>query len=346
MRKVLFLVLIICMTFYFWGTALASADELVNEDTDLEAESFTTVIGDETYTYEILEDGTAKITFYHDEDYKNIPDVTSIPEEIDGYQVSTLDDMSYSKSDIDPYWRAFRTLFIPDCVTKIVGNPFANVQSFSVNPSHPTLAVIDGALFNKQEKSLIEADDYAPIIPEGIKKLGTRSYHYDSDKNMVIPESVEEIDDYAFVQGSSIVSSNPSHVMTIKNGNVKIGNNPFLYCRELIKIQITSDHYIFDKESRAFYDTNENRFISMLRTSNSKDYVIPEGIETIGEHAFSYCDIERVTIPASVTSIGETAFENCDKLKEVLVDEGSYAEQYCKELGLYYSYASDDWLNN
>jgi hypothetical protein len=49
--------------------------------------------------------------------------------------------------------------------------------------------------------------------------------------------------------------------------------------------------------------------------------------------------LTRVTIPASVTSIGDEAFSFCAKTLTVTVDRGSWAEQYCKDNGLNYSFS-------
>ena len=50
---------------------------------------------------------------------------------------------------------------------------------------------------------------------------------------------------------------------------------------------------------------------------------LPEGIEAIGNSAFSGTAITSITIPASVTSIGTGAFMNCANLETVIFAEGS-----------------------
>ena len=75
------------------------------------------------------------------------------------------------------------------------------------------------------------------------------------------------------------------------------------------------------------------RCAKVLKTVDIADTVV-----SIGEKAFEDCELLRqVFIPASVTEIGEGAFLDCPELI-LMVEEGSYAEQYAIENGLKYVY--------
>ena len=51
-----------------------------------------------------------------------------------------------------------------------------------------------------------------------------------------------------------------------------------------------------------------------------KDIVLPQGITSIGNSAFSGCSsLESITIPDSVTNIGQGAFINCTKLESITI---------------------------
>jgi len=53
-----------------------------------------------------------------------------------------------------------------------------------------------------------------------------------------------------------------------------------------------------------------------------KKVVIEDGIESIGNDAFSYCvNLKDVSIPDSVTSIGKMAFENCESLGSITIPD-------------------------
>ena len=65
---------------------------------------------------------------------------------------------------------------------------------------------------------------------------------------------------------------------------------------------------------------------------------LPEGITSIGDHAFSSCDsLVSIAIPEGITSIGDHAFSSCKKLANITIPKsvtsiGNYAFSYCTSL--------------
>ena len=59
------------------------------------------------------------------------------------------------------------------------------------------------------------------------------------------------------------------------------------------------------------------------RRKKLKKVKLPEGLLSIGEKSFAYCDLlEEIKIPDSVTKIGAKAFYGCKKLKKIILPNG------------------------
>ena len=78
--------------------------------------------------------------------------------------------------------------------------------------------------------------------------------------------------------------------------------------------------------------------------------ILPDSVTLIDDYAFCNAHIKSIVIPASVKEIGEDAFTAYDEASSslkpmpgltLLVREGSYAEQYCKDNGLAYVCVED-----
>ena len=81
-------------------------------------------------------------------------------------------------------------------------------------------------------------------------------------------------------------------------------------------------------------EIGEEAFMGCTRLIN---ITIPEGIEKIGDRAFSKCMFPYFTIPESVTYIGYGAFGMCDGLKEIVIPQSvttldALAFAYCSNL--------------
>lgn len=205
------------------------------------------------------------------------------------------------------------SITLPDALTSIGGIAFENctkLEAIQVSPEHPTLATIDGVLFNKLDKRLVRYPEGLTArkygVPKGIREIGEYAFYgCDSLKTITLPDTITCIDAYAFCDCWDLMN------ITLSDKITSIGEGAFSSCYDLRKI------------------------------------TLPDTLTSIGAEAFSGCEnLTSITIPETVTSIGENAFSGCKSLT-LTVTRDSYGAQYCKENNLNYSYPdSNDWLND
>lgn len=166
-------------------------------------------------------------------------------------------------------------------------------------------------------------------LPDGITTIEDQAFFRCSSlKDIAIPNSVTKIGDSAFNNCNSLVDiALPSGIVTIGDSAfwnctslrsitlpqniITIGNNAFSYCNSLTSFfgkYASSDHrcLIIDGQLIAF------------ARSGLTEYVIPNDVTTIGDHAFAGCyDLTNIIFSNSITTIGEWAFVNCTSLTNI-----------------------------
>lgn len=135
-------------------------------------------------------------------------------------------------------------------------------------------------------------------------------------QEVVLPQSLLRL-------GSSCFDSNwRINKCNIPSKINKIEMSTFSYCDALFSVKIPSS--VLEIGAFAFTDTA----IPSL--------VLPEGIETIGQNAFSLCkNLRSVILPRSLTNIADNAFDSPEKnpLLTFYVYPGSYGLMWAREHG-------------
>lgn len=151
--------------------------------------------------------------------------------------------------------------------------------------------------------------------------------------DLVIPQSITELKAYVFEGGACFES------VAVHPGVTKMGYSAFYDCVGLkkVKVEDVAAWCGIEFEDRT---ANPLRYAGNLYMSEQqvKSLVIPEGVTSIGQYAFTYgTGFTSVSMPNGLQSIGDYAFEVCDNLTEVAVPGtvsgmGSYIFQNCTGL--------------
>ena len=153
-------------------------------------------------------------------------------------------------------------------------------------------------------------------------KTASVTYHDSYSGDIAIPESIVMegimynvtcIGEDAFRWRSSLTS------IEIPNSVTSIGYDAFSGCSSLTRVDITDIAVWCNIDFEGFY-SNPLRYAEHLYLNGEevKDLIIPEGVTTISNYAFSGCSgLTSVEIPNSVTSIGDEAFSHCSSLTSV-----------------------------
>ncbi len=142
------------------------------------------------------------------------------------------------------------------------------------------------------------------VIPNSVTSIGDFAfYDCSSLTSVIIGESVTSIGSHAFYGCTSLTS------VTIPNSVTSIGNGAFSDCSSLTSVTIGES--VTSIGERAFAEC-----------SSLTSITIPNSVTSIGDNAFYSCSgLTSVTIPESVTSIGDWAFSGCSSLTSITIPE-------------------------
>ena len=126
---------------------------------------------------------------------------------------------------------------------------------------------------------------------------------------LVIPDGVTRIADSAFYGNRNLEE------IYIPKSLTNIGRTAFSYCQKLESIHVDPENKNYITVNGVLFNKKMDTLIQYPAAKADADYVVPDGVKTIGGGAFSDSIIETITLPEGVTSIGEIAFWGCLELK-------------------------------
>ena len=197
------------------------------------------------------------------------------------------------------------SLIIPDSVTDIGAEAFYQCSLESVTIGDGVKSIGDYAFYGCNYLTSL-------TIGEKVESIGIQAFlgcwHL---TNVTIPDSVTSIGDLAFSGCSELAD------LTIPVNVASIGKGAFEACNALTSIKVASGNENYSSKDGVLFNQDATELVIYPAGLNGK-YTIPDGVEGIGDCAFSGCTgLTSVTIPDSVTSIGEYAFYGCGNLSDV-----------------------------
>lgn len=285
-------------------------------ETYANANGFTFIEDPSVYQYQLLDDGTAKITGYTGGG-GNI----TIPSELDGHAVTSIGNRAFEGCN------SLTTVTIPNTVTSIGSSAFASC-------SNMTSITIPNSVTNIDSYAFANCSSLASIvIPDSVTNIDHYAFYRCKMTSVNIPRSVTNIGMGAFASCSSLtnitVDSNNSAYCSI-DGNLYNKNATMLM------------QYAAGKTASSFVVPNTvtltNNY-AFLKCDNLTSVTLPNGFKQISNRTFGYCsNLTSITIPNTVTRIDICAFENCPKLTAVTIPNSvtgiaEHALGYC-------------WVNN
>ena len=278
-----------------------------------------------TFLSNVYKDGQGVLTFddtitsIGNEAFRGCSSLTSItiPD-----SVTSIGDSAFA------YCTSLTSVTIPDSVTEIGGSAFSNCDSLTSVTIGNGVTSIGNSAFTRCNKltsvDITDIEAWCKISFGGSTSnplCYAHNLYLDGElvTDLVIPDSVTSIGDYAFYDCNSLTS------VTIPDSVTSIGKFAFNDCTSLTSVTIGNGV------------TSIGIFAFSYCTSLTS-VTIPNSVTKIGDSAFYYCSsLTSVTIPDSVTSIGYSAFENCDSLTSVTIPDsvteiGGYAFNGCDSL--------------
>ena len=204
--------------------------------------------------------------------------------------------------------------------------------------SRENAEIVNGRLvlpdtYNGKEvtKTVSSADDKSKNgimsvrFPKSLIEIGEKTFFKSSLVNIIIPEGVKTIGDYAFASNYTLKK------VVFPNTLTTIGDWAFDSCgmEELFipkNVMILGEYAFSMGELKKVTFEEGSKVKELPRAVFSMSFLsdinIPDGVEKIGEEAFYCCNFTKITIPDSVRTIGYIAFGGNENLTSLHIPKG------------------------
>ena len=106
--------------------------------------------------------------------------------------------------------------------------------------------------------------------------------------------------------------------LVIPDGVTSIGDYAFYNCSSLTSVTVDEDNEAYKSIDGNLYTKDGTILVQYAIGKSDTSFTVPHGVTSIGYCAFYNCSsLTSITIPDSVTSIGERAFSGCSSLTNI-----------------------------
>jgi hypothetical protein len=250
------------------------------------------------YGYTVNADSSVEITSYHGNAEK-----LSVPDTLDGHRVVSVGAYAFELCD------TLVSVTLPEGLVNIGEGMFWGCTNLTTVTLPEGLVNIGVNMFGYCTHLT------TMTLPEGLVDIGVNAFSGCTNLTSVtLPEGLENIGDYAFSSCENLVSLRlPDNLLTM-------GDNPF--SGTPVQISLSSGFSRYELLDNVLFDKVEKKLISYPYGSKSSKYTVPEGVIAIGNDTFARTNLTSVTLPEGLESIGVSAFSYCANLTSVTLPEG------------------------
>lgn len=256
-----------------------------------------------------------------------------------------------------------KRVVIPKGVNHVGRGAFSSCRTIVVDSENPVYDSRNNcnAIIETASGKLVQGCA-GTVIPDGVTSIGNGAFYESSLKNIKIPEGVEVIEDQAFqscygleiafipesvrhigenvfdhlsaiygIKGSYAQEYALEHnipfyeELTWSGGTWSLSDDGTLTISGKGVISLKRlEPWLYLKFNTLVIEKGITGIDGAFSSTNSlKKVILPEGLESIGRHAFSFCKkLEQIEIPESVEEIGRAAFRGDVSLNKVTFSPG------------------------
>ena len=200
-----------------------------------------------------------------------------------------------------------KTVTVSASVESIDSSAFtecSGLTAYTVAPENQNYKSVDGVLFTKDGKTLLDYPAAKPgsfyAVPEGVTELANYAFSGCGQlTDLTLPEGLTTVDDEAFSYCSGLTS------LCLPHGVTTLGGAAFRGCAALEQIDLSDT---LERMGNFMFD-----YCTSLRS-----VTLPASLTSIGHYTFGMCSaLETIILPAEITSIPEGFSAGCTALREV-----------------------------